>query len=226
MALASQDVLSNLFGGVIILLDKPLGVGDKVRIDPYVGTVMRVGLRSTRIRTLDGLLATVPNSRITTNIVVNYSAGSTRARAQVQVPVTVAYDTPVGQSRAVLEEIAKAAPTAAPPAMELGEGTVQIGELGRVRPGLRPDLLRPGRDGTARGQRFWSTPWSRRPSEAAGSPSGSNTPTASCASPLRPLPPMAGALGDRTTAPESGGWLRSTGRGCRRAGARRCRRAP
>jgi MscS family membrane protein len=132
IALASQDLLSNLLAGVIILLDKPLGVGDKVRIDPYVGTVMRVGLRSTRIRTLDGLLATVPNSRITTNIVVNFSAGTNRP--QVQVPVTVDYWTPVGESRAVLEEIAKAAPAAAPPEMELAPGTVQIGELGEFGP--------------------------------------------------------------------------------------------
>ncbi len=132
IALASQDLLSNLLAGAIILLDKPLGVGDKVRIDPYVGTVTRIGLRSTRIRTLDGLLATVPNSRITTNIVVNYSAGTNRP--QVQVPVTVDYGTPVDRSRAVLEQIAEAAPAAAPPAMELEAGTVQIGELGEFGP--------------------------------------------------------------------------------------------
>jgi MscS family membrane protein len=132
IALASQDLLSNLLAGAIILLDKPLGVGDKVRIDPYIGTVTHVGLRSTRIRTLDGLLATVPNSRITTNIVVNFSAGTNRP--QVQVPVTVDYGTPIEESRAVLEEIAKAAPAAAPPAMELEAGTVQIGELGEFGP--------------------------------------------------------------------------------------------
>lgn len=132
VALAAQDLLSNLFGGAIILLDKPLGVGDKVRIDPYIGTVTRIGLRSTRIRTLDGLVATVPNSRITTNIVVNYTAGT--ARVFVPVPVTVDYATPVAESRRVLEEIARAAPNAAPPDMELGAGAVQIGELGRFGP--------------------------------------------------------------------------------------------
>jgi MscS family membrane protein len=132
VALAAQDVLSNLFGGVIILLDKPLRVGDKVRIDPYIGTVQRIGLRSTRIRTLDGLFATVPNSRITTNIVVNFTAGT--ARSSIQVPVTVDYGTPVRQSRAVLDEIARVAPAAAPPEMELRPGAVQIGELGRFGP--------------------------------------------------------------------------------------------
>jgi MscS family membrane protein len=132
IALASQDLLSNLLAGVIILLDKPLGVGDKVRIDPYVGTVMRVGLRSTRIRTLDGLVATVPNSRITTNIVVNYSAGA--AQAFAQVPVTVDYAVPVEQSRAVLHELAGTAVTSAPAEWELGEASVRIGELGRFGP--------------------------------------------------------------------------------------------
>ncbi len=132
IALATQDLLSNLFGGVIILLDRPLGVGDKVRIDPYVGTVMRVGLRSTRIRTLDGLLATVPNSRITTNIVVNYSAGA--AQVFVPVPVTVDYAVPVEQSRAVLHELAGTAVSSAPADWELGEASVRIGELGRFGP--------------------------------------------------------------------------------------------
>jgi MscS family membrane protein len=132
IALAAQDVLSNLFGGVIILLDKPLRVGDKVRIDPYTGTVLRLGLRSTRLRTLDGQVATVPNNRITTNIVVNYTAGT--GQVSVQVPVTVCYDTPVDESRAALREIAEAAPGTAPPGMGLGPGTVQIAELGRFGP--------------------------------------------------------------------------------------------
>jgi MscS family membrane protein len=132
IALASQDLLSNLLAGVIILLDKPLGAGDKVRIDPYIGTVMRIGLRSTRIRTLDGLMATVPNSRITTNIVVNYSVGA--ARTIVQVPVTVDYATPVEQSRAVLGEVAETAVTLAPAGWELGKASVRIGELGRFGP--------------------------------------------------------------------------------------------
>lgn len=132
IALASQDLLSNLFGGVIILLDQPLRVGDKVRIDPYTGTVLHIGLRSTRIRTLDGQVATVPNNRITTNIVVNYSAGT--VRPEIHVPVTVDYGTPIGESRAMLEEIATAVPATAPPAMELEAGTVQIGELGEFGP--------------------------------------------------------------------------------------------
>lgn len=132
IALATQDVLSNLFGGAIILLDRPLGVGDKVRIDPYVGTVMRIGLRSTRIRTLDGLVATVPNSRITTNIVVNYSAGA--AQVLVPVPVTVDYAVPVDKSRAVLYELAKTAVSSAPADWELGVASVRISELGRFGP--------------------------------------------------------------------------------------------
>ena len=134
VALATQDVLSNLFGGVIILLDKPLRVGDRVRIDPYTGTVLRIGLRSTRIMTLDGLLATVPNSRITSNIVVNYSAGT--GYTTVQVPVTVDYHTPIDESLAVLEEMAKATIASAPPEWGLRDHSVRIGELGEFGPVL------------------------------------------------------------------------------------------
>ncbi len=132
VALATQDVLSNLLGGAIILLDRPLSVGDKVRIDPYTGTVIRIGLRSTRIRTLDGLVATVPNTRITTNIVVNYSTGE--PRALIAIPVTVDYASPVEQNRAVLREVAGMVAARAPPSWEMGETSVRIGELGRFGP--------------------------------------------------------------------------------------------
>jgi MscS family membrane protein len=132
IALAAQDILSNLFGGLIIILDRPLGVGDKVRIDPYVGTVTRIGLRSTRIRTLDGLVATVPNSRITTNIVVNYSTG--RYRLFVPVPVVLGLETELADGRATLTEIAREVRAAAPEAWEMDEGTVRIAELGRFGP--------------------------------------------------------------------------------------------
>ena len=132
VALATQDVLSNLLGGAIILLDRPLSVGDKVRIDPYTGTVIGIGLRSTRLRTLDGLVATVPNSRITTNIVVNYSTGT--PRSFIPVSVTVDYASPIEESRASLEEIVRSVGSRAPRRWEMGEASVRLGELGRFGP--------------------------------------------------------------------------------------------
>ena len=74
LALAAQDVIKNVFGGVMILLDKPFQVGDRVQVNGFDGNIEEVGLRSTRIRTLDGRLVTLPNSKFSDNSVVNVSA--------------------------------------------------------------------------------------------------------------------------------------------------------
>lgn len=132
VALAAQDVLSNLLGGVIIILDRPLSIGDKVRVDPYTGTVVRIGLRSTRIRTLDGLILTVPNSRITSNIVVNFSTGD--PRTYIQVPVTISNSSSLEQTRTVLQEILGRVLGAAPPEWELEQTSVLLSDLSRYGP--------------------------------------------------------------------------------------------
>src|SRR5512137_661345 len=72
VALAAQDLISNFFGGAIISVDKPFKVGDRVKIDDYYGDVLSVGTRSTRIRTLDYQVVTLPNNKITTNVIINY----------------------------------------------------------------------------------------------------------------------------------------------------------
>lgn len=132
VALAAQDVLSNLLGGVIIVLDRPLSIGDKVRVDPYTGNVVRIGLRSTRIRTADGLVVTIPNSRITSNIVVNFSTGD--PRTIILVPVTVDNSSSVERNRTVLQGILDQVSVGAPPAWELGETSVLLSEISRFGP--------------------------------------------------------------------------------------------
>ncbi len=61
VAFAAQDTISNFFGSIMLIIDKPFGVGDFIKLDTFSGTVERVGLRSTAIRTLDGNLITIPN---------------------------------------------------------------------------------------------------------------------------------------------------------------------
>ncbi len=132
IALATQDVLSNLLGGVIIILDRPLSIGDKVRVDPYTGTVVRIGLRSTRIRTLDGLIATVPNSKIASNIVVNFSTGD--PRTIIQVPVTVDPTSSMEKSQTVLREVLDRVVVGAPETWDIGETMVLLNDLSRFGP--------------------------------------------------------------------------------------------
>ncbi len=58
---ASQDILKNIFGGLIIVLDRPFQVGDKIKVGDHYGEVTEIGLRATRIRTPDDNTVTIPN---------------------------------------------------------------------------------------------------------------------------------------------------------------------
>lgn len=73
IALASQKTIENLFGGVSVIFDKPVLVGDFCNFGGQVGTVEDIGLRSTRIRTLDRTVVTIPNSTFSTMTLENYS---------------------------------------------------------------------------------------------------------------------------------------------------------
>ena len=73
IALASQKTIENLFGGVSVIFDKPVLVGDFCNFGGQVGTVEDIGLRSTRIRTLDRTVVTIPNATFSTMTLENYS---------------------------------------------------------------------------------------------------------------------------------------------------------
>jgi small-conductance mechanosensitive channel len=72
---ASQDLLKNIFGGIVILIDRPFKVGDKVKIGDYYGEIIGIGLRSTRLVTPDDNLVSVPNAEIMNQSVANANAG-------------------------------------------------------------------------------------------------------------------------------------------------------
>jgi MscS family membrane protein len=91
LALASKDAISNLFGSVTLLTDRPFEIGDWVIVEGVEGHVEEVGFRSTRIRTLANSLVTLPNSRLTTSIVDNL--GRRRYR-RLKMTLPLAYDTP------------------------------------------------------------------------------------------------------------------------------------
>ena len=72
---ASQDILKNIFGGIMIILDRPFQVGDKIQIGDHYGEVLQIGLRSVRIVTADDSLVAIPNSEIVNQSVSNANAG-------------------------------------------------------------------------------------------------------------------------------------------------------
>ena len=77
-ALAAQDTVSNLFGGFTVLTDKPFKLNDRVRISGYDGTIKEIGIRSSRLVTLEGRMVTIPNSSFTKNPIENVSSEPSR----------------------------------------------------------------------------------------------------------------------------------------------------
>lgn len=73
---AAQDMLKNIFGGILIVLDQPFQVGDKINIGGSYGEVVSIGLRSTRIVTPDDNLVSVPNAQVVDGQVSNANAGA------------------------------------------------------------------------------------------------------------------------------------------------------
>lgn len=73
VTLAAQDTAKNLFGGLVIFLDKPFIVGDWIEMAPYEGTVEDITFRSTRVRTFENSVVNVPNSVISNSSIINWS---------------------------------------------------------------------------------------------------------------------------------------------------------
>lgn len=87
IALAAKETLENLLGSFAIFLDKPFQVGDYIKIDNHAGTVEKIGFRSTRIRTEERSLLTVPNKKLIDSGVDNLSMRSERrVRFNIHLP--------------------------------------------------------------------------------------------------------------------------------------------
>jgi MscS family membrane protein len=101
IALAAKDTISNFFGSITIFADRPFQMNELIKIGDHLGPVEEVGFRSTRIRTLQGHLVTVPNSviansivenigrrpfiRRTSNITITYDSGHKKAKRSVEI---------------------------------------------------------------------------------------------------------------------------------------------
>lgn len=101
-ALAAKDAVSNLFGSVTVLLDRPFQVGDWVKVGDSEGTVEELGFRSTRIRTFYNSLITLPNSNLTNVAVDNLGA---RRYRRWSTRLGIAYNTPPERIDAFCEGI-------------------------------------------------------------------------------------------------------------------------
>lgn len=105
ISLAAQDSVKNLFGSITVFFDKPFAVGDFINFEGHDASVEEIGFRSTRLRTLEGHLVTVPNMKFIDNSVRNITARPSIRRI---LDVTVTYDTTpekIEEGLSILKEI-------------------------------------------------------------------------------------------------------------------------
>lgn len=89
-ALAAQDTVKNIFGAFTILTDKPFSIGDTIRVDSFEGTIVDVGVRSTKMMDYDKRIITFPNYKITDANIINISSEPMR---RVVLNIGLTYDT-------------------------------------------------------------------------------------------------------------------------------------
>lgn len=103
-ALAAKDLLANIFSGIVIITDKPFSIGDWIKTSEVEGTIEDINFRSTRIRTFDQALVTVPNSNLVNAPIINFTKRPMR-RLTFQIGVT--YSTSSDKIKRCLAEIEK-----------------------------------------------------------------------------------------------------------------------
>lgn len=102
VALGAQKTLENVFGTLSIGVDQPMREGDFVKVYDFVGTVEQIGLRSTRIRTLDRTVITIPNGELANQRIESFTA---RDRLRLAATIGLVYETTSQQMRAILAEL-------------------------------------------------------------------------------------------------------------------------
>jgi len=107
---AAKDTLSNLIAGVLLIIDRPFEIGDRIEVwsaptgSATWGDVIDIGLRATKIKTTDHIIIIIPNNEIMTRDIVNYTSISTKIR--VRINVGVAYDTDIEKAKELIKDVA------------------------------------------------------------------------------------------------------------------------
>jgi MscS family membrane protein len=102
IALGAQKLFENLIGSLTLIADRPIRIGDFCRVGDTMGTIEEIGIRSTRIRTLDRTVLTVPNGELSALQIENYSQ---RDRFWFHPTLNLRYETSPDQMRHVLQEL-------------------------------------------------------------------------------------------------------------------------
>lgn len=109
---AAKDTLSNLIAGILLIIDRPFEIGDRIEVwsapagSASWGDVVDIGLRATKIKTTDNIIIVIPNNEIMKRDIVNYTLISTKIR--VRINIGVGYNTSIEKAKAVILDVASA----------------------------------------------------------------------------------------------------------------------
>ena len=107
VAFALQATLGNIFGGISLILDKTINVGDKIRLENgTTGTIMDIGLRSTKIKTFDNELIAIPSGKLADSTILNYLHPDPTVRTSIDFGVEYGAD-PEHVRKVVVEAVSK-----------------------------------------------------------------------------------------------------------------------
>ena len=110
---ALKDIVQNVLSGILIFLDPPFKVGDIVEVDKYLGEVVDIGIRNTKIKTFDNRIITIPNSDILLSKIINYNLPNDIVR--VSLKIGVSYDSdPEFVKNVIINDILKNVDTILP----------------------------------------------------------------------------------------------------------------
>ncbi len=111
LSLAAKDTLSNLIAGVLLIMDRPFQVGDRIELwnapreTGTWGDVIEIGLRATKIRNPDNLVVVVPNNEIMRRDIINYTMSGQDIR--LRIPFSVAYESDIERAKVLLMQVAR-----------------------------------------------------------------------------------------------------------------------
>ena len=101
-ALAARDTAANIFGSIALMLDQSISVGEWIKVNGVEGTVEDIGMRTTKIRTFEKSLVTVPNSIVANSNIENFSRRGVR---RIKMVIGLTYDTPATSVKAIVEDL-------------------------------------------------------------------------------------------------------------------------
>ncbi|UCF58011.1 MAG: mechanosensitive ion channel [Deltaproteobacteria bacterium] len=106
---AAKDTLSNVIAGILLIIDRPFEVGDRIEVwsapanSATWGDVVDIGLRATKIRTTDNIVIVIPNNEIMMRDIINYTTITDEIR--VRIPIGIAYDADVKKAKEIIGKI-------------------------------------------------------------------------------------------------------------------------